>query len=1814
MMAAGKRKFEDEIDVFTKKIERDKEDLEMAVAKKRRVEETIEILTEKIKRNEEDLEVNVAKKRRAQEDIDILTTRIKTTEEDIDINITEKRRFEVEIDALTEKIKKIEENIEVNIEEKQRVEEDINIFTKKIKVEEQDEAEESEEPGPREDIEPQSSEQENLRRNIQLWLERYQVLNPETVRIGIEDLLSLRNVEDKGYEDWYNEVIYLGDVQMNLTYTARYTRNSSDPHEKRDLTAALMQILHPFDKIETRHFPNLREIIEDPVESKTVSDMGLSEAPNLKVVTECLRSVVRRIPRRTSNQEVYLKESQKQLESMMKLFSESNCETYEYLLCAGVLQVFGFKVHRFQFGYHLSKNDFKNMSKMLEDHRKMFCSIEQPCQQQAYMLNLALCCIDQKETAIRYTVDRMAGDLETELQEVCTHTVNGAFDVDKLRGITDKLLTKEQKRLNEQTLVYNIRSQLQELEGYGIMGANEPEASEERNLDQRVLLLLEILEMKKYYPQKLTYEDVIKLRTNDLDYVNKGCTEFRHLPWYFIKHIIGLDSGTRKKCHVEESDGSDSDSSSDDDDNNMNEIHPLDLMYIIFLCSDDFLRQELIEKMIQCQYAVPFLLPSAVKTEDKSKNLVLQWALQKSTKTFYQNSVVVNKPLMNVEAPLITCMSIGQETSWKSKLLNNMLSPQQEAFWHQGMPGGSCKQVVSKGMVEFAWYLPGKNESGLLENPLMFANIRQTTEESETLHNELLTLSSVSCIFVEDVDEELTAFLGKIKNLRKIIILVLHRKGQEKWTKQRCTEVEKSFKLEKHQIVRKVAEDANFSSVDKQLRKSIAQIISCRDANTSLSSMVVKLKDMNGVEIDSEKSYFPRMAANNILRDIDEHNSTQDGSAKATILPFQSDVKIRQQIAALDKELCRQRKLKEDTTVQNYAFDITEEKLKLQVSQLHIPISGTFKNFIRCLRDFNSMNRKYFLQYLKMGLNERSTQQLQPLYEEFEKYRIKDESEERDRRLKEVDDLISHGSLGIEHFFREMAVVYDNITTLGKQSRHLPEFKCVLNILTDIMAAVLKEGTAVEIMDGDAVSVPVEWVTSVLKRIESNADATIFKVSVLGAQSCGKSTLLNTVFGLDFPVSSGRCTRGAYMQLVKVKASLKETLRCDYVAVIDSEGLMSRSRSTDSDYDNELSTFIIGLSDLTLVIIKGEGNEMQDILPLAILVFLRMKIVGEYQSVHFIHQNMGAVDVMTKVATEIEAFVRDLNVKTLAAAKDAGQCDQYKRFTDVLKYNPTEDNTYVPGLWDGALPMGKTNTEYSETMQKLKQNILKKFEEMQKEKKPCSFSEMAQRLCELWNAIKYENFVLSFKNVLAVEAHKKLTKIFDEDRWILKREVQGMLQQEKHIIENEVTRNQPAQATGVNLVENAKFKVQNHVVLRCAEIEKTVLHYFHCSGCDECNTNVTGRHLLAKNEKEFCDEVHSLKKALIKEIDTTMDNLDVKLRIDTRIHQLNTEMDDFLVNKVKETIRSQKSEDLERQDIEELFESLWNDATYDVLTLTWHTYTDPNIEATVQAIVRELLGPDDHFYLQMLTMEGKNTRTSTKTIFNIRSDRHMQLISGYFFKGCITKQDVHRLAQVSTKIINQTRKYYDPTTHPQGKLFNQIEVEELVFEVLQEIHSISDERFRITPEFIVDLVHYIEAQVVAGFTEMHEKYCSHSSPEALLERKKKSYHDLFVVKMGQGNAAYEFCENFLKDLILKNVDEQLSCTELLHDLRVNCGDMFRDIKSIQASIMIDLMRINQFKNYNEYIRDYESCMKKKMDRESKEHFDRKKETRICGQS
>ena len=230
--------------------------------------------------------------------------------------------------------------------------------------------------------------------------------------------------------------------------------------------------------------------------------------------------------------------------------------------------------------------------------------------------------------------------------------------------------------------------------------------------------------------------------------------------------------------------------------NVVNSVHPLDLIYVIFLCADDFLRQELTDKMSKCQYAVPFILPSAEQKE--SMNTVLHWGLQTISRTYCEEKgPVMTKNLLHVSCPLVSFLRININTTWKSKLLNKMLSPQQDTFWHEGLEGGDRIQKVSQGMVEVSWYLPAGRGNDEFKTPETFANLRGDAQRYHTVTESLIKSSTTSCIFTDKIDKEVFSFLGKYfgrKHLKKVILVILYSPTDEKTHFRNCEKLKETAK------------------------------------------------------------------------------------------------------------------------------------------------------------------------------------------------------------------------------------------------------------------------------------------------------------------------------------------------------------------------------------------------------------------------------------------------------------------------------------------------------------------------------------------------------------------------------------------------------------------------------------------------------------------------------------------------------------------------------------------------------------------------------------------------------------------------------------------------------------------------------------------------------------------------------------------------------------------------------------------------------------------------------------------------------------
>ncbi|CAM5119335.1 unnamed protein product [Eretmochelys imbricata] len=204
-------------------------------------------------------------------------------------------------------------------------------------------------------------------------------------------------------------------------------------------------------------------------------------------------------------------------------------------------------------------------------------------------------------------------------------------------------------------------------------------------------------------------------------------------------------------------------------------------------------------------------------------------------------------------------------------------------------------------------------------------------------------------------------------------------------------------------------------------------------------------------------------------------------------------------------------------------------------------------------------------------------------------------------------------------------------------------------------------------------------------------------ITVLGVQSTGKSTLLNTMFGLQFAVISGRCTRGALMMLIKVTEAVQEVLGYDFILVIDTEGLKAPELAALEDsyqHDNELATLVIGLSDITIINMAMENaTEMKDVLQIVVHAFLRMEEIEQQANCQFVHQNVSDVSAHDQNMRDRKQLLEQLNEMTKAAARMEKQSREMA-FSDIMEYDPEKQNWYMTGLWHEVPPMAPVNIGY----------------------------------------------------------------------------------------------------------------------------------------------------------------------------------------------------------------------------------------------------------------------------------------------------------------------------------------------------------------------------------------------------------------------------------------------------------------------------------------------------------------------------------------
>ena len=827
-----------------------------------------------------------------------------------------------------------------------------------------------------------------------------------------------------------------------------------------------------------------------------------------------------------------------------------------------------------------------------------------------------------------------------------------------------------------------------------------------------------------------------------------------HAREFKLKPPTGNKNANKTSQDDTKEDNEDNTTDSDSEESESEEswgTNPMDGLLEIFRNSDTFLRRDLAIKLSACQLSVPFLLPDPGAP---SKNIIMMLsALQDITKSWKGIQVFATEHSF----PVVSFVRAGKNSISKSSLMNKIMSDgigYHDFFFYQHIKGGDVERKFVDGLVEISWFLPGGSEKQTLQKEICFANLRGDAGEFKKQLGLLLKISSVLCILLpsEYPNENTTEILKKATESEAKVILIFSKKMEGKAKKY--FEKLRNKHRGKWSLI-KYASKSNDYDFHQTIRENVQKNIDGVKAKplVELASGASEF----GITLDHDKLYF------RLETSVDswlEHGSEE---AK-NLLKLQTHVP---KFAELErKKFCPKR--------QGFQFNSSEfnsrcvDKIYKDIETQKEAQKDSFRHlekgvlhYLNCITLLDATERNHVLYKVKHQLDKMSLQVMAELHQEYHIASInlqkkKKEDQESDTRsseekhLKQLEESISKCSFGLEHIVRELAQLYQlpDITTID---------------YADAAADILLSGQPLELLDGDSCYIPLQWFKAVYLNVEQKTEnAKIFVISVLGIQSSGKSTMLNTMFGLEFPVSAGRCTRGAFASLIPVGDSLKSLSKLDFILIIDTEGLTGSSDPLLREHDNEMATFAIGVADVTIVNIFGENhNEMKEFLEIAVHAFLRMKLVKDKRSCKIVHQNVAATDATERLTVDRFHLKQDLNKMAKLAAYQENCEDKFKSMDDFMSFDENKDVFYVPSLLKGSPPMAPVNPNYGRAVDKVKENIINLM--CSEERCQLRVSNFRERVTNLWKAMLQENFIFSFRNTIEVRAHTSLDKKYFEE-------------------------------------------------------------------------------------------------------------------------------------------------------------------------------------------------------------------------------------------------------------------------------------------------------------------------------------------------------------------------------------------------------------------------------------------------------------------
>ncbi|KAM9382257.1 interferon-induced very large GTPase 1-like [Phaethornis superciliosus] len=1319
-------------------------------------------------------------------------------------------------------------------------------------------------------------------------------------------------------------------------------------------------------------------------------------------------------------------------------------------------------------------------------------------------------------------------------------------------------------------------------------GASDPKANKAIP-NQEFLCLLKRLGLEGAYPRKMGTEGFHIICSTSLR--DSQPSRDHELPLYFLQKLLTVDYRVRYLTCKDKSDPghaavptppeqehrlsddfdelfNDLEDEGPDSASGESHVHPMDIQMAVFHCTDDFMRQYISTKLAFCQFALPLLVPNPCTSQIEFplwslSQIKKSWKGAEKSAKGAQAKSYNNKLICQAEMPIVSFTRIGSSpSSSKSQILNALLSKQKhDTFFHRHCKSSTKDCLLMKGVVEISWYCPRGSDDDSFDRCVAFCNLRGDARAHEKQMHFLREISAVNVVFISEP--------GQSDQKGKKIL-------QDLWQSQKplvClfTEKEKVAAGRSSRIIRIAIKNRNEAELTAELTKTIRDLLEGSDTVFSLAACTETAREHGFlVDEDTEACVTAKEKAKELVELLKREKLTE---IKSRLLPLQG--KLWYSWCKKDKELTRLQE-KRNRSIEHHRSQIEAQKSAIRRKQREkaFPLNPLMRSILGFLQSQPADTKKYFLQWMKVFTDDLSSDRLDQLKRDYhqlwsEILAIKKSGENTNLKnllLCELDDLsdeINNSSIGLEHILREVGQIYEAVESMDSEG------KCVVK-LPEIAADLMLSGYPVELMDGDASYVPLRWVGAIFDRlIEKLGDKRVFVLSVLGIQSTGKSTLLNAMFGLQFNVSAGRCTRGAFMQLIRLEEKLQQDLDFDYMLVVDTEGLRAIEMANKQSFhhDNELATFVIGIGNVTLINIFGENpSEMQDVLQIAVQAFLRMRQVHLSPSCLFVHQNVGEITAREQNMEGQRRLQQKLDEMTVIAAQQEF-CDVCS-FNEVIRFDINTHIHYFAHLWEGNPPMAPPNPTYSQNVQELKSKILQAAKK-ESQGSVLRLSALKVRISDLWNALLNENFIFSFKNSVEIAAYNNLEAAFSHWTWQLR----------SHILDLQMKLNNKIQNGELQKVTTGDLEklVQGTSDAISKEMEK----YF---------SEDKDREILIQWKSSTELKLKELKDSLLAETRKKCESLIELRKRQCKLDERKSEYEDELLKRSRQLALQLKGRSLSEKELRDQFLSLWKlwitevssaasplekvDIDVEIEDILLEHFKEPNFLERIQKFPHHKVFSVD--LERHIAMKKPNSMVE-------RGLEALKKKLGY--KASLDAAEESRIESITENVIERVKENIE-RKEKEKRDFSKSFIHEILMEVKKGVSSVpSTARYTFNKDYRIDLSLFLCRMAAGRFKAMHAAFKKANNPTAYLESKREDFFRCFQISC-QGATSVTIFAVFLCEKIAPALHQAVynkTALRIAEGMQVDVPDFRSNRRSLEVHILKYLAEQQNFQLFRWYL-------------------------------